>query len=100
MKIIITGHLNGIGKALYEKFSNCGWEVSGYDILNSRNVTLPQTQKELLEELLTADVFVNNALPSQTEVLVSAHKQWIGQQKDHCEYFQCHNIHVCKQRLS
>jgi hypothetical protein len=81
MKIVITGHVNGIGKSIYKKFSDCGWEVSGYDILNSRNVTLPQIQKELLEELLNADVFVNNALSSQTELLISAHKQWIGQQK-------------------
>jgi short-subunit dehydrogenase involved in D-alanine esterification of teichoic acids len=81
MKIVITGHANGIGKSIYKKFSDCGWEVSGYDILNNSDVTLPQIQETLLEELLSADVFVNNALSSQTELLIAAHKQWLGQQK-------------------
>jgi nucleoside-diphosphate-sugar epimerase len=81
MKIVITGHANGIGKSIYKKFSDCGWEVFGYDILNNSDVTLPQIQETLLEELLSADVFVNNALSSQTELLIAAHKQWLGQQK-------------------
>ena len=81
MKIVITGHVNGIGKSIYKKFSDCGWEVSGYDMLNNSDVTLPQIQETLLEELLSADVFVNNALSSQTELLIAAHKQWFGQQK-------------------
>jgi NAD(P)-dependent dehydrogenase (short-subunit alcohol dehydrogenase family) len=59
MKIAITGHTQGIGKALYSHWAMQGHDVvgisrqTGYDLLTDKN--------KIIEEVRTADVFVNNA---------------------------------------
>ena len=58
MKYAITGHTQGIGKAVYEKLlPNCiGFSrTSGYDITNSKD------RRRIIEESIDCDVFINNA---------------------------------------
>ena len=57
MKIVITGHTSGLGKAIYDHYKNdhqvTGLSRSnGYDIRNSRPI---------VEIASTADIFFNNA---------------------------------------
>ena len=59
MKCVVTGHTNGIGKAIYEHFLSKRWDVkgmsrsNGYDIINN--------QEKVISESIDCDIFVNCA---------------------------------------
>jgi hypothetical protein len=58
MKYAVTGHTQGIGKAIYEKLlPDCiGFSRSnGYDITNKKD------RQRIIEESLECDIFINNA---------------------------------------
>jgi NADP-dependent 3-hydroxy acid dehydrogenase YdfG len=69
MKIIITGHTEGIGKAFYDFYTVKGYEVvgysrsNGYDISNHDNIC-----KVVSEVMKGCDVFINNAYSSESQV--------------------------------
>lgn len=59
-KIIITGHTNGIGKAIYDKFK----EISCREIIGmsrSNGYDLEQDFDKIVEETAGAELFINNA---------------------------------------
>lgn len=72
MKIVITGHTKGIGKALFDHWSNNGHNVIGisrqtdYDFLSDHD--------SILEQIKTSDLFINNANVEnfQEKILTSA----------------------------
>jgi hypothetical protein len=68
--IAITGHLNGIGKALAEKYPS----HKGFDILNGYNINLDQNK--IIEESLDCNIFINNAYSydSQSSLLELWHR--------------------------
>ena len=81
MNVIITGHANGIGRALAEKFTAKGHTVVGYDIAKGNDITDPAVIASLVESLKTADVFVNNCGVNQKRILTKVLVEWRGQNK-------------------
>lgn len=75
MRVAITGHTNGIGKALYSRLDNAiGFSLStGYDI------TCTIHRSKILEKIKDCDVFVNNAFDryGQCEILFDVWKSWL-----------------------
>ena len=75
MKIAITGHSKGIGKALYDKLSANhtveGFSRSnGYDIITKQSIIIRSSKD--------CDVFVNNAYSgfAQLDILKGMYNQW------------------------
>lgn len=70
MKIAITGHTKGIGKALADKFS-VDYTVVGYSRSNGYDISNEEIRKKIVEESKDCSVFVNNAYDpiGQTDLL-------------------------------
>lgn len=68
MKVAITGHTSGIGQGLYQYFQSQGHEVKGYDRTNG--YALPSNQTRVLDEVKDCDIFVNNALPVDSQIFL------------------------------
>jgi hypothetical protein len=59
MKVVITGHTYGIGKALYDSFKSAEWEVVGLSRSNGYDIDADFDQ--VVEVATGADLFINNA---------------------------------------
>ena len=59
MKVVITGHTYGIGKALYDGFKSAEWEVVGLSRSNGYDIDADFDQ--VVEAATGADLFINNA---------------------------------------
>jgi len=87
MKIAITGHRHGLGKALYDKFlfynKGANNTVLGFDLENGYDISNRLNMGKILFESKTSDVFINNAYHpvGQTEVLKYLLKMWRNQEK-------------------
>ena len=79
MKIAITGHTKGVGKAIADKFDNVlGFSKStGYDISDDAVV------KDIIEKSKDCDVFINNAYhrDAQARLLYKMYQQWQNEPK-------------------
>jgi NAD(P)-dependent dehydrogenase (short-subunit alcohol dehydrogenase family) len=79
-KIAITGHTRGIGKELYQRLSDRGFELKGFSQSNGYNLQRVSTCKKVVNEVLewNADVFVNNAYvpDNQVRLLYLMYEQW------------------------
>ncbi len=74
MKIALTGHTSGIGKALYDILSKdhemvCFSRTNGYDISELTIID------QIIQESLECDVFINNAYYSLSQVNI-LNKLW------------------------
>lgn len=83
MKVVITGHTNGIGKCLYEKFTRHGHTVMGYSRYTGHNIEDDAIRKQIINESADADLFINNAYSptGQTILLEEFIKSWTGTDK-------------------
>ena len=81
MKIVITGHLNGLGLALSNKFAEKGYTISGYDLINGKDITRRDIVNELISDCIDADIFINNAYANQSLLLNKIFKLWEGKDK-------------------
>lgn len=82
MKIGITGHTHGIGKATYELLESRGHTVKGFSRQNGFNIDNVFNRKEILKEVEDFDVFINNAFsPNQTTLLQELIELWDGKDK-------------------
>jgi len=83
MKIAITGHSKGIGKALFEELTKRGNHVVGYSRTNGFDISISAVRDQIIAESIENDVFINNAYssPGQYELLESLTKIWSGQNK-------------------
>lgn len=83
MKIVITGHTQGLGLAFYNYFQDS--EVIGFSRTNGYNIAEPVSRDKILEALDTADIFINNAYnnydDSQLQLLIGAYNLWKGTEK-------------------
>lgn len=59
MKIGITGHTSGLGKALFDYYQSLGHECVGFSRTNGYDITL--RFNEIADEVKTMDLFINNA---------------------------------------
>jgi NADP-dependent 3-hydroxy acid dehydrogenase YdfG len=81
VKIAITGHTRGIGKALFDKFQSEGHEVIGFS--KSTGYDISKTQSRIMIESRSCDVFINNAfhVTGQLALLVAMLGIWKGTNK-------------------
>lgn len=85
-KIVITGHTNGLGKAMFDYFSkDLNNQVFGFSRSTGYNIKEPAKRKEITEFSKDADIFVNNADTyndiSQLALLRDMFQLWKGQNK-------------------
>ena len=80
MKIAITGHTAGIGKAFAEQLSQRGHSVVGISRGGGENIRRIPHTASLIE---SCDLFINNAKTgyAQTELLYEVWKRWQGQER-------------------
>lgn len=85
MKVVITGHTKGIGKAIYEYFLNKGYQVIGFSRSTGHDITEYRSQEIILDELKDTDIFVNNAYVNFTDdqlnLLKLSYDLWANQEK-------------------
>lgn len=81
MKIAVTGHISGIGKAISEYFST-GNEVIGFSRTNGYDISVSEIRKKICNEIKDSDIFVNNAYhnydDSQLLLLQDVFELWRG----------------------
>lgn len=93
MKVAITGHTRGIGKAIADMFTELGYEVIGLSSSNGFDLTIESQRSNALTEILQCDIFVNNAIPCAwtpenhmiyipVELMYIVHRQWRGKQNN------------------
>ena len=65
MKVAITGHTNGLGKAIYNHFVSLGHEVIG--LSRSNGFSIPEKTDEIVKIAKSCDLFFNNAHVGTTQ---------------------------------
>jgi hypothetical protein len=80
MKIAITGHTAGIGKAFAEQLTERGHSIVGISRREGENIRRVPHTASLIE---SCELFINNAQTgyAQTELLYEIWSRWQGQQK-------------------
>jgi NAD(P)-dependent dehydrogenase (short-subunit alcohol dehydrogenase family) len=83
MKIAITGHTTGIGKAIADIYSKNGHEVIGFSRTNGYDISLLKYRQEIINLSKDCDIFFNNAYSgfSQCDLLFELWEQWENQKK-------------------
>ena len=61
MKLLISGHTSGMGKAIADKFSANNYEVIGYSRTNGRDLHDKYNIRDFIRDSNTSDVIVLNA---------------------------------------
>jgi nucleoside-diphosphate-sugar epimerase len=82
MKIAITGHTAGIGKALTRVLSQRGHEIVGLSKRDGHNI---RVIPKIAAKIESCDMFVNNAQAgyAQTELLYAVWESWQGRPNKH-----------------
>lgn len=75
MKIAITGHTAGIGRALSQQYTALGHEIVGLSRREGNNI---RNIPKICDQIEPCDVFVNNAQAgyAQTELLFEMARRW------------------------
>jgi len=75
MKIAITGHSAGIGKALAEQYQQRGHEIVGLSRRDGHNI---RNIPKIADHIESCDMFINNAQAgfAQTELLFEMARRW------------------------
>jgi hypothetical protein len=82
MKIAITGHKRGIGKAFAENLAARGHDIVGISRSDGENIRRVAHTASLIEG---CDMFINNAISmyAQTELLFEVWHRWQASEKKH-----------------
>jgi hypothetical protein len=72
MKVAITGHTKGLGKALKDCFEANGHEVVGFSRSNGYDIADSLVRARITAELSDYDVFINNAWVADAQQLMLA----------------------------
>lgn len=108
MKIAITGHKKGIGKAFAEQLSVMGHDIVGISRSDGENIRRTVHTASLIDP---CDLFINNAISfyAQTELLFEVWHRWHLDDKEHhiwnistrvCEWSQDKQIRGLTMRQS
>lgn len=86
MKVVITGHTRGIGKAIYEYFKKDSKNILiGFSKSTFCDISKEIDRQIILKELIDTDIFVNNAYnnddDSQNILLEKCFKLWKTKKK-------------------
>ena len=94
MKIAITGHKRGIGKAFAEQLSSRGHQIVGISRSDGENIRRVAHTASLVEP---CDMFINNAISfyAQTELLFEVWHRW--QYSDRTHHIWNISTKVCEQ---
>lgn len=78
MKVAITGHSQGIGKALADVFQTNGHTVLGFSRSNGFDISKSASRISIINESRDVDIFINNAYHpiGQLELLKEIIEQW------------------------
>ena len=82
MKIGLTGHSHGIGKAFTELLDHKGIEWIGFSLSNGYDIETTEGQRAIVDNIKDCDVFFNNAYSwnglgeCQIQLLYKVWKQW------------------------
>ncbi len=78
MKIGITGHTKGIGKALYDTLIYKGHTVYGFSRQNSYDISDQEDRNAIIHKVKDCDVFINNAWLDfyQVDLFNDIFEQW------------------------
>mgnify|MGYP003348959675 CR=1 FL=1 len=52
MKIVITGHKRGIGKAIFDYFNHSNNEIIGFSLSDGYDISTTKTRTDILNELI------------------------------------------------
>lgn len=82
MKIAITGHTAGIGRAFANVLQNRGHEIVGLSKRHGDNI---RNTPKIVEKIIPCDLFINNAQAgyAQTELLYAVWQVWQDQPGKH-----------------
>jgi len=79
-RIAITGHTKGIGKQLWNRLEERGFDLKGYSKSTGYNLQRVSTCKKVVQEVVdwNADVFINNAYvpDNQVRLLYLMYEHW------------------------
>lgn len=67
MKIILTGHTQGLGKHIFDKF-NLEHEVHGYSLSTGYDINDEIIQNLIVDKLNHNDIFINNAYSNFAQI--------------------------------
>ena len=78
-KIAITGHTQGIGKAVVDLCKN-DYEILGFSRATGHNLLKPGVVERILEEAKDCDIFINNAFSTDAQIKLFDlfYKEWKG----------------------
>lgn len=87
MIVAITGHTQGIGKALADLYQSQGHQIKGFSTTNGYDISDSQCRQKITHDCRDCDIFFNNAYDwegvesAQIEMLFDIWSVWQGQTK-------------------
>lgn len=87
MKVAVTGHSEGLGKAIAARISRDGHEIRGFSLDNGYDISTEDGFRRVVNEALDCDAFVNCAHDrkhhgfGQTAILAKLFYHWQDQKK-------------------
>ena len=85
--IAITGHSRGLGKYLFNYFTELGYLVQGYSKSNGYDLTSKEIRQKIIFEIDNCKIFINSAYDYnthnnfQTHVLKEICQEWVAKPK-------------------
>lgn len=80
-KLVITGHKDGIGKAISDAFC-LTYKIVGYDILDGKDIRNAKVHEEFIEECADAEIIILNAhVPENSLILKELYETYKDQDK-------------------
>lgn len=87
MKIAVTGHSDGLGKAIADRLTRDGHEIVGFSLDNGYNISKEEDFRRIISESIDCDSFVNCAHDrernniEQVQLLLAMFHRWQDEEK-------------------
>lgn len=78
LKVALTGHTKGIGKAIFSTLTG-KYLIKGFSRTNGYDISTPLGRNKILQESINSDIFINNAYQdnSQVELFTLLFENWM-----------------------